>query len=76
MKHYNQYNKNRMVTVKINSKETELLDFTKKIMYGIDISFKRLVKQRSREDKTLCFSDEKGCIYTVDAKEVEKMYRE
>lgn len=74
MRYYNQYKKNRMTTVKVNTKDSELLDFTRKIMYGIDISFKKLVKQRSLEDKTLCFSDEKGCIYTVDAKEVEKMY--
>ena len=65
-----------MATVKVNAKEKDLSDFAKKIMLGLDISFKKLVKQRSIEDGSLCFSDENGRVYTVQAKEIERYYGE
>jgi hypothetical protein len=64
-----------MTTVKVNAKKHEMSDLTKKLMQGLDLSFKRLLKQRCKENGTFCFS-ENGQIITVKAKEVRSMMRE
>ena len=62
-----------MTTVKVNAKKNEVSEMTKMLMTGLDLSFRRLVLLRSRHNGTMCFSDEKGNIYTEKAKDVKTM---
>ena len=50
----------------------EMSDFAKKVMTGVNISFNKLVQQRSLEDSTLYFSDEQGHVVKVAARSIPK----
>ncbi len=62
-----------MTTVKVNAKKGEVSDLTKRLMGGLDLSFRRLLMLRCRNNGSFCFCDDKGNIYTVKAKEVKQM---
>ncbi len=62
-----------MTTVKVNAKKHEVSPSTRKLMAGLDISFQRLLSHRCRTNGTFCFSDEKGQIFTMKAREVKAM---
>ncbi|MGP1445973.1 MAG: hypothetical protein ACTTKO_00380 [Candidatus Limimorpha sp.] len=64
-----------MTTVKVKAKKNEVSDLTKKLMEGLDLSFKRLLAMRCRTNGTFCFCDDKGRIYTVSAKEIRSMMK-
>ena len=64
-----------MTTVKVKAKKNEVSDLTKKLMEGLDLSFKRLLAMRCRTNGTFCSCDDKGRIYTVSAKEIRSMMK-
>ena len=62
-----------MTTVTVNAKKNEVSDLTKKLMGGLDLSFRRLLMMRCRNNGSFCFCDENGNIYTVKAKDIKNM---
>ena len=62
-----------MTTVKINAKRSEVSPLTKKLMNGLDLSLRRLLIMRCRNNGSFCFCDEKGNIITVKARDVKQM---
>lgn len=72
MKRFRKYKNNKQSTT-MNANISEMSDFGQKVMFGVQLSCERLVRKRSIEGALMCFGDDKGRVYKMPAKEVEKM---
>lgn len=59
-----------MRRIKANARRSDMSDFTKRFVTGLEMSFNKLLQQRCRENGSFYFSNEQGQPVTVRAKEV------
>lgn len=59
-----------MRRIKTNAKKSDMSDFTKLFVSGLEMSFKKLLQQRCRENGSFYFSNDQGQPVAVSAKEV------